>query len=493
MLFAARMLLLFAVAMAAGGAAAPRPEPLPALLARMRDRSGPVWSAHLASISHLTEGVHTVELRTQSKGVRFVSYQCAGGLCEGSYFDGERMLSVDINGTTLPDVRGEDPYLRAERTVASLAFLAPDFSAQGGRIFDDGDTAISGVRYRTLLVANGDAVPMLVYIDPKTATVRYLRDINGDETFEYRGYASVGSHLWLPMEVLRNGQLLERYDRRDVVAGPFTAPHGPAATFSAGPVTVATDPDRAIPVFACSIEGIAAKCLLDSGNSGLSLSLSLAERLKLAAVGSFQVRGLGDYATEVVRAGPLQIGGMTLAPADFVVLHDIERFGYDVVLGADLFAATTVQLDDAHHRVVFGAAPPSGGVTVPLAFEDFVPVLDVNLGELPTQLALDTGDESSINLAYDFYQAHQDLFSATTERAVSGVGGSSVELIGTIPHVQIGSLSIASPSIGATRILQGTAYGHVGAGLLSRFDVTIDYAAGELHFGAAAPSATPLP
>ncbi|HEY5349466.1 MAG TPA: aspartyl protease family protein [Candidatus Lustribacter sp.] len=491
--FAARMLLLFGLVIATVGAAAPRPEPLAVLLARMRARSGPVWSAHLHSVSQLIEGSRAVDLNSQSQGVRVASYQCAGRLCDGTYFDGERTLSIDINGTALPDVNGADPYLRAERTVASLTFLTPDFTAQGGRIFDDGITLISGAPYRTLLVASGDAVPMLVYVDPKTATVRYLRDINGDETFEYRDYAAVGQRFWLPYEVLRNGQLLEHYRSRDVAAGPFSPPHGPAATFANGPVAVATDPEQTIPVFACTIDGIAARCLLDSGNSGLSLSLSLAERLDLPTLGSFRVRGLGDYATEVVRAGPLQIGGMTFAPADYVVLHDIDRFGYDVVLGADMFAATTIQLDQAQHRVVFGAPLPPGGISVPLEFEDFVPVLDVHLGALPAQLALDTGDESSINLDYDFYQAHHDLFSATSERAVSGVGGSSVELLGTIAHVQIGDLSITSPAIGTTRVLQGTAYGHVGSGLLSRYDVTIDYAAGELHFVAPAPTPSPRP
>jgi hypothetical protein len=118
---------------------------------------------------------------------------------------------------------------------------------------------------------------------------------------------------------------------------------------------------------------------------------------------------------------------------------------------------------------------------VPLAFQDFVPVVGVHLGSIPTELAVDTGDESSINLSYDFYQQHHDLFSATSERAVAGIGGSSIELLGTIPQVTIGDFAIPSPTIGATRTLQGTAFGHVGAGLLARYDVTIDYQAGELH------------
>jgi Aspartyl protease len=432
----------------------------------------------------------TVDLRTQSQGLRFATYNCTGTLCDGTYFDGLRLYSININGTTLPQPDGEDPSLRAERTIASLSFLAPDFREHGGIIEDDGVTQISGAIYRTILVANKDAVPMLVYVDPKTDTIRYYRDIDGDSTFEYRDYVAVTGGYYLPLYVLRNGNPLERYDSRDGLSTPFVPPHGPQPTFSQRPVTLSTDPEQSIPVFDCTLDGIATKCLLDSGNSGLSVSLSLAEKLSAPVVGSFQVRGLGNYATEVVRAGPLSVGGMTLPAANYVVLHDIDRFGYQVVLGADVFAATTIRLENSEHRIVFGATSAPEGVTVPLAFDNFVPVVDVRLGSIPTQLAFDTGDESSINLAYDFYQAHRDLFSATSEREVTGVGGSSVELLGTIPQMQIGDLAVDSPTIGYTQTLQGTAFGHIGEGILSRFDVTIDYAAGEVHF---VPDAGPAP
>jgi Aspartyl protease len=493
MVFAKRLAVLFAVGLATQAVSPPH-ESLVQLLARMRERSGPVWGAHLSSTSHLTDNGETVDLRSESQGLRFATYRCNGGICAGTYFDGERLFEININGTTLPDADGSDPLLRAERTVASLSFLDPEFTARGGHIIDDGPTMISDVAYRTLLISNGDAVPMLVYVDPKTAAVTYMRDVNGDLTLEYRDYVQVAGRYVLPLEVYRNGALFERYDQRGALTTAFETPHGPVPAFSSRPAAVATDPDRATPVFTCTLGGIVTKCLLDSGNSGLSVSSALAQELNAPTIGSFQVRGLGDYATEVVRAGELQAGAMTLPAANYVVLHDIDRFGYQVVLGADVFGATTVQLDNAAHRVVFGASAPQSGYTVPLAFDNFVPVVDVHLGTLPASLALDTGDESSINLAYDFYQAHHDLFPPVEQRRVGGVGGSSVEVMGTIPLVQIGGYSIQSSDIGATQNLQGTALGHLGAGLLAHFNVTIDYAAGELHFtplAAPSPGATP--
>lgn len=487
MAFAKRFAMLFAAAavavMSLPTQGAVPPESLNHLLARMRAQSGAVWSAHLTSVSHVMRNGETVDLKSETQGLRFASYECSGALCAGTYFDGERIYSININGTTLPEMNSSDPMLRAERTIASLSFLAPDFSSQSGRITDNGTTLISAMPYRTLLVSSGDATPMLVYVDPKTASVTYMRDVNGDNTLEYRDYTEVAGRYQLPMLVLRNGAVLERYDRRDEVPTPFETPHGLVPTFATRPAVVSTDPSLATPVFACTLGGIATTCLLDSGNSGLSVSLELAEQLDAPVIGSFRVRGLGDYATEVVHAGQLQIGGMTVPSANYVVLHDIDRFGYQVVVGADLFAATTVHLDNATHQLVLGAPIPQTGYTVPLVFDNFVPLVDVRLGTLPAQLTLDTGDESTINLAYGFYHAHQEqLFPATSEMPVSGVGGSSVELQGTIPLVQIGGYSIESSAIGATPSLPKSELGHLGAGLLAHFNVTIDYAAGMLHF-----------
>ena len=95
------------------------------------------------------------------------------------------------------------------------------------------------------------------------------------------------------------------------------------------------------------------RCWFDTGNSGLAMSLELAEQLNLNPVGVFSVSGLGFYATEVVRAGPLQIGSVRFGDAEYVVLSDIHRYGYDLVLGADVFAATPLTIDYGRHTIAF--------------------------------------------------------------------------------------------------------------------------------------------
>ncbi len=413
--------------------------------------------------------------------MRFATYQCASNLCAGTYFDGEKVYSLNINGTRLPQSDTNDSYLRGERTIASLDFLAPDFIDNGGYVRDAGSQTIDDVHYRVLVVSNGDATPMRVFVDTKTALVHYIQDVDGDATLEYRDYRPVDG-LTLPFLVLRNGEVVERYDARDTTKDDFATPHGPMPMFHGAPVAVQSDPDRSIPIFPCSLGGVATTCLLDTGNSGLSISADLAQQLHAPTVGSFDVRGLGNYSTQVVRATDLRVGNATYGPANYVVLRDIHHFGYDVVLGADVLASTTIGLDPIHHTITFDAPIPPGGTSVPVIFQNFVPVLTVQLGNLGTQLALDTGDESNINLAYDYYQAHPELFSAKEQQRVTGVGGSSVELMGTIPEVRVGDLSMGEQRIGATQLLHGTAFGHLGAAFLEHFNVVIDYAAGQVHF-----------
>lgn len=477
--FAARSALLFALALTTL-AAAPSPDFLH-LLDRMRAASGPVWSAHFVSISRLNLEGQTTLVSSESSGIPFVTRRCDGELCEGTYFDGTRLFGVDMNDTALQRSPDPEPYLRSLRMVASLSFLAPGFTARGGRLIDEGTATYDGKRYRTLLTTDAHAIPLRLYVDPSDALLAIARDLGGNDIFEYRDYRHVDGFT-VPFEILHNGGVLERYDDRTPVASPFHPPRGLLPTFSgATPQDIPTDPAHVTPVVNCSIGGVAVRCLIDTGNSGLSVSSELAARLGAGVIGTYKVRGLGDYSTQVVHAGPLQVGNATFPPAYYVVLNDISRYGYDVVLGADFLAAGRVEIDADKHVMRLGVSPVANALTIPLSFENFVPVVDVRLGSVDARLAVDTGDESNINLAYDFYSKHESLFTITQRRLVSGVGGTSVELLGNIPGVTIGDYHTGPEAIGTTQTLQGTAYGHLGAAFLRQFVVQFDYSAGELH------------
>jgi Aspartyl protease len=450
------------------------------LLDRMRAAAGAVWQTHVVSVSRLVLAGRQNVVFTDSEGLRITVRHCAGELCSGTYFDGEHLYSIDMNGTTVLRTAAPQPFLRSLGIVASLGFLSPSFVARGGRIGSAGIGAINGKFYRTVVVSDYNAVPLRLYIDPQTSLVRLAREAAGNETFEYRDYRRVGG-LMLPFQVLHDGQAFERYDDRAVVSSPYVTPHGPLPSFRGAVDAIPIDPKAITPIVDCDVGGVAVRCLVDTGNSGLSMSSELASRLGAPVVGSYEILGLGGYATQVVRAGPLHVGNATYPEAYYVVLSDLRRYGYDVVLGADVLAATGVEFDWGAHVMRLGASTARAPITVPIAFENFVPVIDVGLGDLEASLAVDTGDESNINLAYEFYAKHPGLFSVTQRRFVSGIGGSSIEMIGEIPQVRIGDYTTGPQRIGTTQTLRGTAYGHVGAGFLQQFIVQLDYAAAQLR------------
>jgi hypothetical protein len=477
--FAARTALLFALALSTLGANR-NDSPVAGLLQRMSAAAGPVWRTRLISVSRLTLGHQQNVVSTDSEGLRITVRHCTGELCNGTYFDGTHLYTVNMNDTALPETLQPEPFLRALRLVASLQFLSPSFLTQGGRIADTGDASFAGRRYHTFVVGAVNAVPLRLYVDPDTSLVRVAREVGGRETFEYRDYRRVG-RFNLPFEVLHDGQLFERYDDRAPVSSPFEPPRGLTPALRGTPQTMPTDPRAITPIVDCSVGGIAVRCLVDSGNSGISMSSELASQLGAPVVGTYQVRGLGGYQTQAVRAGPLRIGNATYPEAYYLVLNDLRRYGYDVVLGADVLAGANVEFDATAHTIRFDAPIAKSRITVPVSFENFIPVIDVGLGTVQASLAVDTGDESNINLAYEFYAKHPGLFSVTQRRSVSGIGGSSVELIGEIPQVRIGDYHTGPQRIGTTQSLAATAFGHLGAAFLQQFVVQLDYSAAQLR------------
>ena len=125
MQFAARGVLLFAVAFSTIGAA--RTDGLQAWLARMRTASGPVWRAHVASTSYLTISGEPVAIASDAQGTGLLLRECSGALCTGTYFDGSQIFSVDMNGSRFLQERDPQTYLRGVRMMDSLAFLDPGF------------------------------------------------------------------------------------------------------------------------------------------------------------------------------------------------------------------------------------------------------------------------------------------------------------------------------------------------------------------------------
>ena len=472
----ARASALLLACYAFGAAPASSTNALAGFLAKVRAASGDPYRRHIVGTLAPSGSVSDVESSVDQDGARIIVHNCREGICTGSYFDGERTYTLDPNDTALANGPSADTFERSVRIISSYAFASPDFVRAGGTLTDRGVRRMGQHLLRAIEVRPVSGMALMALIDLRTGLLFAIVSMNEAQGYEYRDYRSVGG-MMLPFEIWAGGRRVTRYATRALATTPFRAPRGLAPQFAAVRQGVQLVPKTSVPIFTCTIGSETVPCLLDTGNSGMSMSLELSEKLGLELVGSLRVSGIGQYVTGYVRGPALRVGSALFPAALYVVLHDLHRLGYDLVLGTDVLASTAAVIDYGKRELTFYPLGSTfGGSAIPLQFENFVPVANVRLGDLPVQLAIDTGDQSTVNLAYDFYEKNATLFTVKSTLGVSGIGGATEQLIGRIPSVGIGPFTLTNQKIGATRALQPTAKGHLGGGFLSHFTLFLDYA-----------------
>jgi hypothetical protein len=452
---------------------------LEALLARVRSAVGRPYLFHLSGFAREGSGPERTTVVTESQGTRGLVRRCNGELCSGTYFDGADVWFTNLNGTAVP-AHPDDPRRVSLRAIESGSFSDPEFERAGGRLalrvplrLDDGRTM------QRIAVTPPGGATLEALIDPETGLVGAVR---GDGVaVAFSDQRAVGE-LTLPFEI-SSGAKVERFEQRSIEAAPLEAPRGLVPRFTGGDRSIApfldTGRPTVDPVVECVLGTERVPCLFDTGNSGLSISLELAERLKLEPLpDALRVSGLGGYETGVVRGPELRIGDAVYPQAYYAVLHDIHAYGYDLVLGTDALAHALVTIDYPARKVTLeperSAAPLASGIA--LSFENFLPIAQIRLSTGEVRLAIDTGDESAINLAGAYYRLHPDAFTPETHAHVAGVGGTGDELLGTIDRFEIGGYVLKRQPIGSTNSAATTADGHLGSGALRHFAVTLDYA-----------------
>lgn len=445
------------------------------LLTRISAASGEPWRFHVVSRSLANIQHHIVETRIDAQGQRVSTRRCSANVCVGTYVDGAWNAVFSYNETPIPQPNPTDSFSLALRTVSSYEFASQNFRALGGRIDDLGTRPLEDRIVRVLAVTSPDGATVQALIDPATALLRGIARGDGATFLRYDDQRRVGP-LTLPFSVRRENGTADVFEARTIDPQPLSLPVGPPATFAAEPETVALNRGGGAPRFPCRVEDVATTCLLDTGASGLAMSLDLADRLHKNIVGQIELEGLGTVLTGVVRAASLDLGGLQIGSALYAVLPDAAGFKADVVLGADVIGRSVVRLD-LHARTIsfFPLGTALTGTPLPLAFDRFTPTVAITLGDLPTRLAIDTGDESSIDLPIAFYRAHPGLFTPHETRHVMGVGGRGEQSIGRIGRVRLGNFTFSDVPIGATDVGSPTR-ARLGAGFLSRLVVELDYA-----------------
>ena len=258
-----------------------------------------------------------------------------------------------------------------------------------------------------------------------------------------------------------------------------------------------------------SIDGRKARFLVDTGGVNL-LTPAAAERFGLAGKGKLAARGVGDQMVDMAlaQAKEVRVGEAVLADPVFYVidlgpLPKVEGVPADGLVGYEMFRRFGVTLDYARRELVLSDpsrfVPPAGAHVVPFQLADRIPIVHGTLDGLPLRISIDTGSRVSLTLHSPLVNAHGliERYRAAPEAVLGwGVGGPSRARPARFGTLALGDLGMggiagdlytgdkgafASPDIDA----------NLGGGLLKRFTVAFDYAAGRMYLAPNAAFAAP--
>jgi len=237
--------------------------------------------------------------------------------------------------------------------------------------------------------------------------------------------------------------------------------------------------------------------LLDTGFDYSLIDAAVAQRLGLQVQdpqsvpqpgGAVEMGAVADVQLAIgsVRVPPLTVQAVPLAGLEPIVGRSLHG-----VLGHDVIARYVLTIDYERETLRFLPAdadePLPEGTVLPLtivANEPFVDgaIVQPHQSEIRGRFKLDTGSLDALGLNRNFLEGSAVLAPGQVTRRVPGiaVGGDTDGLLFRIAGFRLGPHIIYDPVIGATLASEGFENrdnaGTVGAEILRRFTVTLDYA-----------------
>jgi hypothetical protein len=389
-------------------------------------------------------------------------------------------------------------YARTDAWMTTRAYLRP--GAQGAEIGSAAERVDGAVHYLVLTATPIGGEPVELWFDAGTKLLaRTVRQRPLDVLIErWSEYRSVdGIMLPFQMDSGPNGSddvvAIKRYSVSSIEKGAaFARPTPPNDTRVSGVSRIPAEIDGEI-VITARVNGQGPfKFILDTGGHNI-LSEQAARTLGLTAVGNGRSggSGAGTILEQDVRVQSLSIGGAELRdqhffvlPLSYATLERGPRAPLAGILGLELFERFVVQIDYRHSTVTL--APPGPldtcrGTSVPIRFDDDMPLVDGSVDRTPGVIAIDTGNGASTVI--QGFWAKNNAMAAALKQGVEtvsfGEGGASRNWISRGHSVSVGTASVftelryAEDRAGA--FSSRTEAANAGYDILANFTVTFDY------------------
>ena len=258
--------------------------------------------------------------------------------------------------------------------------------------------------------------------------------------------------------------------------------------------------------FTAMLDGEPVGAILDTGASRTMLSRAYAERTGRAVTPRGRVAAIGGaVAGGWTAIGRLTLGGLErtgggLSVIDLPASATGAAQAVDLLVGSDLTRNYALDIDYAGRRfriLPTGRLPFVGArMSLRMGSEPLAYITDlVVAGQRLRPIIVDTGDGTSLTLARSTWRTLPlDPAPAMTTQLSYGVGGAVVADVATLPQVTLGNATIRDVGVWIERSGgfsdAARSAGRIGMGLLQRYRVLLDPAAGIMVLG---PATTPAP
>lgn len=240
------------------------------------------------------------------------------------------------------------------------------------------------------------------------------------------------------------------------------------------------------------IGGLPVRAVLDSGSGASIMSTALAAKLGLNNGERRMISGLSAKApVQLVRDIDVLLARETRR-LPFAVVGDLSAvsaaFGrpIDILLGADMFAGSSIALDFKSKRFAvaksgaFLAGPGWRAVPLGRGAKQELFIQASVAGLAPAPLMIDLGSSAALMLSSS-YARSQGLLTGkrVSTAALGGVDGVKTNDIFTIATIDIAGFGVSNiPTLGMRSWLSTSTVGNIGLPLLAQFDVVFDVTAG---------------
>jgi hypothetical protein len=417
-------------------------------------------------------------------------------------FDGSVRWRQDRSGGVHPlDAPFSRRNARTEAWLARRGYLLPH--AAGAALSPPEDRTADGRHFVAITATPPQAEPIELWFDPNTHRLaRTVRQMPIEvEVTRYEDYRAF-QHVQLPFRIVTANEdgsnedrvEVEGYDVQPVSDPSFRAPLATEDTvLSAASVTPAT-PNRSFVIQARLNDQGPFEFILDTGGHDILTPAAL-QGLGLKAVGHAQSGGAGEATLDeqVARIDKVQIGSATLRDQFFAVLPldyaTTERDPHPPlagIIGLELFERLIVRLDYRHAALtLFPAAqrPLCRGVSVPLLWDDDMPLVEGAIDGQAGLIGVDTGNAGS-TVVQGIWATQNGLASQLKrglETVSFGAGGASRNWASLGHRVTLGGAQIADTELRYAEDRRGafssrTEAANAGYEVLGNFTVTFDYA-----------------